>query len=355
MPMPFLFIGSTGDRSGQSLLAWAIAEKLKEKGLKVGFMKPFGTAPVSSNGLWGDPDVLLFKDVLTLQDPIEKICPYHIGEDSFNLKEGQQIKDQLISKARGLVAGKDILLIMGSARIFFDDLSHPVNDVALINDLGAKVVLIHRYRKNATTLYSILSVSSILKERLAGIVLNRIPQEAMESVRKGVVLPLERNGLPVVAVLAEDSRLSLPTLLDIKRIFKGRALTGEGFLDQPVGGMTVGASDLTGEMRLFKRVYNKIILLKPEDPSAPSKPTEARPIAGVLLTGDREPGSQALQVAGNAGVPLVLVQQDTFEVMERLGHWRSPLTRSDENKVRLFIDLLDETGATEKLFRSLAL
>ena len=353
--MPFLFIGSTGDRSGQSLLTWAVVEKLKEKGLKVGFMKPFGTSPVSSNGLWGDPDVLLLKDVLTIQDPIERICPFPLGEDSFTLEKGQQIKEQLISKARELLAGKDILLIMGSARIFFDDPSHPVNDVSLIKDLGAKVVLIHRYRKNSTTLYSILSVSSILKEGLAGIILNRIPQEKMESVREGVVSPLERNGAPIVAVLAEDSRLSLPTLLDIKKTFEGRVLMGEDYLNQPIGGMTVGAGDLIGDMRLFKRVYNKIVLLKPGDPSASLKSTDARPIAGILLTGDREPGSQVLQAAGNAGVPLILVQQDTFEVMERLGHWRSPLTRSDENKVRLFMDLLDGVGATEKLFRALAL
>ena len=353
--MPFLFIGSTGDRAGQSLLTWAIAEKLKEKGLKLGFMKPFGTAPISVDGLWGDPDVVLFKDVLTIQDPIEKICPYPLGEESFGFEERQQIKKQLTSKARELLVGNDLLLIMGSARIFFDELSRPVSDVSLINDLGAQVALIHRYRKISTTLYSILSVTSMLKERIAGIILNRVPQENMESVRGGVVSPLERNGAPILAVLAEDSRLSLPTLLDIKKAFEGRVLTGEGYLHRPVGGMTVGAGDLTGEMRLFKRVYNKIILLKPEDPSAPLKSTEGRPIAGILLTGDREPGDQVLQAAGNAGVPLVLVQQDTFAVMERLGQWRSPLTRNDENKVRLFIELLDRAGATEKLFRSLAL
>ena len=355
MPIPFLLIGSTGDRAGQSLLTWAVAERLKEKGLKVGFMKPFGTAPVSIDGLWGDPDVLLFKDVLSIQDPIEKICPYPLRENAFRFEEGAQIKEQLTSRARELLAGRDILLIMGSARIFFDDLSLPVNDVSLVNDLGARVVLIHRYRKNSTTLYSILTVASLLKERLAGIILNRIPQEKMESVREGVVSPLERNGVPIVAVLAEDSRLSLPTLLDIKKTFKGRVLTGEDRLNQPVGGITVGAGDLTGDMRLFKRVYNKIVLLKPGDPSAPLKSTDIRPIAGILLTGDREPGKQVLQTAENAGVPLILVQADSFEAMERLEHWNWPLTRNDEGKVLLFKDLLDRAGATEKLFRSLAL
>ena len=353
--MPFLFIGSTGDRSGQSLLTWAIAEKLKERGLKVGFMKPFGSAPVSSDGIWGDPDVLLFKDVLKIQDSFERICPYPFTERSFGFEGRREIKEQLISMARELLAGKDVLLVMGSARIFFDDISVPVNDVSLINGLQARVLLIHRYRKISETIYSILSITSMLKEQLMGVILNRIPQDQMESVREGVVSPLERNGIPVMARLAEDSRLSLPTLLDIEKTFKGRVLTREGNLNQPVGGLTVGASDLTGYMRLFKRVYNKVILLKPADPSDPLKSTDPRPIAGILLTGGREPGGQVLEAAGKAGVPLILVQVDTFDAMERLEHWRSPLRRGDEGKVRLFMYLMDRAGAFEKLIRSLAL
>jgi len=48
--MSFLFIGSTGDRAGHTLIAWAIARRLAEKGMSVGFIKPFGTDPVHMRG-----------------------------------------------------------------------------------------------------------------------------------------------------------------------------------------------------------------------------------------------------------------------------------------------------------------
>jgi BioD-like phosphotransacetylase family protein len=74
--MAFLFIGSTGDQAGHSLVTWAVARRLLEKGYSVGFFKPFGTCPVNLKGKGTDQDALLFKEVLNLSDPLERICPY---------------------------------------------------------------------------------------------------------------------------------------------------------------------------------------------------------------------------------------------------------------------------------------
>ena len=84
--MSFLFTGTTGDHAGHSLITWAIARRLVEKGLSVGFMKPFGTHPVNMEGLWTDRDVFLFKEVLNLQEPFNRICPYLLSEETWGNK-----------------------------------------------------------------------------------------------------------------------------------------------------------------------------------------------------------------------------------------------------------------------------
>jgi BioD-like phosphotransacetylase family protein len=64
--MRSIFIGSTGGGPGQTLATWALAARLKEGGLKIGFFKPYGLLPdsaVSSPGSLCDPDVWLFKQV----------------------------------------------------------------------------------------------------------------------------------------------------------------------------------------------------------------------------------------------------------------------------------------------------
>lgn len=350
--MRHLFIVSTGDHSGRTILSWAIAERLTGIGLRIGFMKPFGTRSVKTNGELVDPDVLLFKELLGLEDPVESLCPYPGHEKEAGGLQDPEIGKSLVSMAHELSEGKDILLIMGSASIFFEDASFFVNEVSLIQELGANVVLVHRHRKTSTTLYSILLVASMIKESLLGVVLNRVAPEEMQSARDLAASTLKRGVVSLLAALPEDPRLSFPSLADMKNILNGRVLTGVDRLNQPVGGMTVGAGDLVEDLRLFKRVYNKIVLLKPESPAHPGDP---RAIAGMILTVDREPGDHVLRTAENSGIPLILVKGDTFEVLERLEKGYPPLTVNDRGKVRLFIDMMDREAVLDDIVRALDL
>ena len=167
--MSFLFVGTTGDRAGHSLFTWTMARRLVEKGLTVGFIKPFGSHPVHTQGLWTDPDSLLFKRVLKLPEPPGRLCPYPRPEGTWGQKGADEIIGEVRSLAEELSAGKDVLLIMGSRHVFFDDASCGVSDILLNINLEADFVLIDRYRRTQTSIYSILSVSSLLKDRLKGV------------------------------------------------------------------------------------------------------------------------------------------------------------------------------------------
>ena len=352
--MSYIFIGATGDRAGHSILAWAMARKLENRGLKVGFMKPFGTHPMNVGGLWTDCDAFLFKNVLNLQESFDQICPYLLSEEVWRQKETREIREEIKSLAKELSVGKDILLIMGSEHIFFDDPSHPVADVSLINELQADFVLISRFRDTAKSIYSILSISSLLKDRVKGIILNRVPSEKVEEINKKMIPSLLLKGIPVITALPEDPVLSFRSLGEIRDILDGEILWGGGDLGQSVGGMTVGSTDLKSELRVFKRAYNKIILLKPFPLDGRAEESAVhRSIAGILLTGGRSPAPQLLQAAKKGKTPLMLVKDDTFAVLERLEKSPSNLAPKDEFKMRHFTELMDRDGALDRLLRSL--
>ena len=113
--------------------------------------------------------------------------------------------------------------------------------------------------------------------------------------------------------------------------------------------MTVGSADLRGKLQLFKRAYNKIILLAPSLDRKVDETATHRPIAGIVLTGGRNPAPQLLQTAKNAGIPLMLVKGDTFAVLERLEQSTPPLSPKDEIKVRYFTELMDIDGSLDRL------
>ncbi|MBN2125191.1 MAG: phosphotransacetylase family protein [Deltaproteobacteria bacterium] len=354
--MPVVFIGSTGDRAGHSLLTWALARRLMERGLSIGLLKPFGTHPTHQDGLWTDRDAVLFKDVLGLKEPLNRICPYLISEESWKQKPNEAIIDEIKLLCRELAAGKDVLLLMGSRQIYFDDASLPIPDLALIEELQAEFLLLHRYRQASKSIYAVLSVVSLLKERFKGVLINRIPPPKWPDVESRLIPSLTQMGIPVVALIEEDPILSCRTLGEIKEILGGKLLCGEAWVDRLADGMTVGSGDLTGDFLIFKRVYNKVVLLAPAAPDGESEEAGGpRTVAGIILTGGRIPPPQVLKTAQDADLPLILVQEDTFVALENLERSRAALTPKDENRVRRVTHLLDREGSLDRLLGDLDL
>lgn len=352
--MSFLFIGSTGDHAGHSLVSWAIARRLMENGLNVGFIKPFGTQPILIDGLWTDRDAYLFKEVLNIQEGLDQICPYLVPGEAWKQASQIEVEQRIKALTNDLSRGKDILLIMGSDHIFFEPMSRPVSDVSLITQLGADLVLVDRYRKLSRSIYSILSVSSLLENRVKGVILNRIPSGKLEEIRGQMITYLAQKGIALATAIPEDPLLSFCSLGEIKEILDGEFLAGEeSELDKPVGGMTVGSSDLKGKLLLFKRVYNKVVLLGPsQNQGETQEPQDRRSIVGVLLTGGRDPAPQVLETARKAGIPLVLVRDDTFAALARLEQATPAVSPKDEAKVRHFTELMDRQGFLDRLIQS---
>jgi BioD-like phosphotransacetylase family protein len=352
--MSVLFIGSTGDHAGQSLMAWAIARRLLEEGFRVGFLKPFGTRPVHINDRWTDADAFLFKEALNMPEPLEVICPYMPAEIAGTQQGAMKILEHITSIARKLSAGKDILLILGTKHIFFDDVPHALPDISIIKELNADLVLVHRYKKISTSLYSILSILSLLKGKVKGVIINRTPAESVDNVRDQISVAFEKNRSTNIIVLPEDPTLSLWNMRGIQEVLHGQIIWGEEYLDRPVEGITVGTSDLHGELTLFKRVYNKIILLAPSRVSGTMEdPGTSRSIAGILLTGNREPAQRVIEASKKSKIPLILIKKDSFSAKECLDLSTPTLKPSDHDKVLHFMKMMDRDYSLNRLIHAL--
>jgi len=345
--MSFLFVGSTGDNAGQSLFTWALAKRFTQKGASVGFLKPFGSNRVKIDGRWVDRDAILFKDFLNLDVPLDTLCPHPFVED--DIKEPQKILERIEAVAHELSVEKDIILVMGCSHIFFDKNMNNVNDISIVNRLNADFILVNRYYSVSSSLYSIFSVCSML-ERTSGILINRVPEADMREVEEKMAPLLKAKGLPVTAVVPEKAALSLLSVEEIRRRLAGEILSGKGKLEGPVTGMTVGSSDLSDELRIFKRVYNKIILLGPHDKAlGVGNSHVTRPIAGIVITGGIKPAQKISDLAEKNAIPLILAKNDTFSALNLLDKTSSSLSAKDESKLDHFIELLDKTEAFENL------
>lgn len=352
--MPILFIGSTGDRAGHTLLTWAIAQRLLEKGIRVGMMKPFGTRPVRIGEEWQDHDAMLFRKVFDLPDPPDRICPYLLGEETWRMQESDTLLENLKALAQDLLKEYDVLIIMGSRHVFFDDCAVPLPDMALITALDAPFILIHRYRLASRSIYSCLFVKSMLREKLKAVVLNRVPPEKLHEVNTSVIPTLIQNGIHIPTAIREDPLLSFRSLLEVVEILEAEVLSGEESLGLPVSQMTVGSTELKGELFVFKRVYNKVVFLQPPSMDrGPEGSSTHGPIAGILLTGGRNPALPLLKAAEKAKVPILMVGEDTFSVLERLQRADPRISPGDKTKMRRITHIMDADNVLDRLLESL--
>jgi BioD-like phosphotransacetylase family protein len=176
----------------------------------------------------------------------------------------------------------------------------------------------------------------------------------MAEIRNRIEPYLNSKGMPLMAIIPDEPALMFRTLGEIREILNGKFLCGEEKLNHSVGGMTTGTSNLEGDLKLFKRVYNKFLLLSPQPKDTETEgPEPGTTVAAVVLTGGRKPAFQVLETATMAGIPLLLVEEDTFSALERLEQSPSTLFPEDHLKVEGFTELFDHEGALDRLLDSL--
>jgi len=342
--MRSIFIGSTGGGPGQTLATWALAVRLKEKGLKVGFFKPYGLVPesaVSSPGNLCDPDVLLFKEVLEISEPDEVLCPISLPENQGSADiQGAELMGKIQKAFLEVSRGKDVVLIIGGKEIFFGEGGPGLSDGILVKSFDSSVLLVDRYQRDNLTFYSVLSLNSFLDGRVKSAILNHVAPDKMDHVKTKVVSFLQQKGVKAAMTVPEDPILAALTVSSIADITGGEIFCcaqGERNLVQT---STIGAKHLEGPLSIFRQVYNKVILvgLNPEE----------TPVTGIILTGGKIPSEGVVKVAQNRGIPLILTRADTFQVMDRLEKAKPALTSKDEFKVHRFLKLIDEINGGSK-------
>ena len=119
-----------------------------------------------------------------------------------------------------------------------------VPDASFIWELKAGFILVHRYRRIATTLYSILSVISLFKDIIKGVIINRVPNEELDRVKAQIVPLLEKKGASNLIIIPEDPFLSSKSIEGISKILRGRIICGNEYTDRLVGALTVSTSGL---------------------------------------------------------------------------------------------------------------
>jgi len=341
-----IFISSTGSDAGQTLFAWALADLLIGAKKTVGIFKPIGLK--SQDGA-ENPDVELLASRLNIDLPHEILCPLMIDATQGIDPDVAQSYLSRIEKAYAQASeGRDITLILGSRDIFFDTDFSSLPDVKFIDLLNAKVFLIDRFISKSRTFYSVMAIASFLSSKLAGILINRVP-DLERSPLEEQISKARSIGVPLFATISEDIVLSKPTIDAIVKALNGTYLCLPEMGKRLVLRSTLSSEALPNQMSIFKRVHNKVVLLGDEVDVVARGEGENTPEA-ILITSGRIPPDAALSSAKASGIPLIAVSADTIHSMEIINSYPFHLTLDDEFKKDRFAKaLLEQVDKTRLL------
>lgn len=352
--MPTIFIASTGGAAGRSLAAWALAKKLKEKKLRVGFFKPYTLRPADNilpKEEIIDPDILLLKEILQLEEPDNLLCPLQLSPDmlsQISKKEAEFLWEKIQHTFQEISCTKDIILVMGGKEIFWGEGISDFSDSILVKKFNAAVLLLDHYQKDNLTMFSLLSLNSFLEGRVRTAILNRVPLEKIDYLKNKLIPFFQGKGIKSVVPIPEDPILAANSVETIAELIEGEIICGIEYKGNLIKDFTIGAKYLTGAISIFKQVYNRIILLR-----LPEKETDQATVGGIILTGGKKPGEILLRVAQEASLPLILTRFDTFQTVERIEKTKAVLSLKDSFKVNRFLELIAQESPQDEWLEAL--
>jgi len=334
-----IYIGSTGPGSGRSLLGWLLAESLLHKGISTGFVKFVPDQKGERELPREDPDSILFGRLLGEGKTRTLFPPKEDGATSGGLPVLSL--DEVCEQLRGWGKGWECLLLMGSQRAFSDPPLFPFSEIDLVRRIRADVFLLDRYEAEATSIYSLLSIQSLLRDLTRCLIINRIPSMEFDRERARMKPLLERQEVTSVAFIPERSILSSLTIGEIARRLPAEIVAGEALPERRISRCSLGMSLLQGPLRIFRQSYGRIVLLGEKPPgtsNAGRSPEES--VAGILLPGQRLPNSHMIHAARKANVSLLASSRDAFGTMETLNDILGAIRWEDRLKQEIFSQLL---------------
>jgi len=177
-----IFITGTDTGVGKTLVAASLAACLRDRGYRIGVMKPAETGCPESNGTLTPQDALRLKDAAACAEPIEKICPYRFAEAlapsiAAERSDRKIDVDHLLSTYGEINARYDVTLVEGAGGLMVPLLpSYTFADFARVLKLPVLVVAANKLGVINHLLLT-LEHANCKGLKVLGYVLNRISNE----------------------------------------------------------------------------------------------------------------------------------------------------------------------------------
>jgi uncharacterized protein len=352
--MQYLYIASMSGFSGKSLVTLGLGLILKEKGYKVGYIKPYGKIPLKTGNNLVDADAEFMRKALGIEERPEVVSPFVTTfEKQTNLLKGKP-SDRFadFEKAVSSIQNKDLVLVGGGADLFEGSI-FGLNSLRIITYLQARTLVVEPWNGDSS-IDSIVGARELLAGNFTGVVINKIPEAAHDYIKKSVRPFLEKHGIPVFAALHRDILLDSITVRQLSEILGGKILCCEEGLDNFIENFSIGAMDVDSALKYLRRTPNKAVITGAHrsDIQLAALETSTR---CIVLTGGMYTNDVIIGKAKSKGVPVISVYDDTYTVVGKIESVLGKIRIREQKKVLKTREIIEKEFDLKRLMKELNL
>lgn len=343
----YLLIGSTTAYSGKSATVLGIAHQLKHQGLDIAYGKPLGDA-MKVDGKEADVD--LIAQVLGL--PVDRIHPtlLYLDQETINKRLGGEDSKDYQADLRQYVGSGDLALLEAPATFgegnLFDLCLRQIVEV-----LDGSVLLVARFHPQ-DLVDSLLAGKRELGDRLAGVLINDIPQDELDLAETRIRPYLERRGIPVLGMIPRSSILRSVSVRQLVQQLQAEVLCRGDRLDLMVESLTIGAMNVNSALKYFRKGTNMAVVTGGDRSDIQLAALETSTNC-LILTGQIAPQPFILSRAEDLEIPILSVDLDTLSTVEIIDHAFGHVRLYEPIKINCIQQLMVEHFDIDRLMNHL--
>ncbi len=343
---PSIYIAGAGKHTGKTLVCVGLLATLREKGIKVAYMKPVGQHAIPFRNALVDEDVVLMTQVFDLPVAPHLASPVTIprGYTTEFLSEGHS-SEELVGKIRdcfeAVSADAELVVVEGTGHAGVG---------AVIGLSNARVASLLKSRAVIVTgggigrpLDEFELNRALFEERqvpVLGMISNKVREQRL--VELSGLLPkwLNVNGYSLLGLIPYEPVLADITLAQIAEEIGARVLSGGEALQRTMRHLLIGAGPC---IRVMGELEEGVLLITPGDRDDlvvgaiswdQAYPGDISKGIGVCVTSGIVPQEEVLSVASQARTPIITATESACEVGTAIRSLVAKILPDDETKIQ---------------------
>ena len=352
-----VFLAATGQNRGKTTTSLGLMAAIRDRGLRLGFLKPVGQRYLVVEGTRADEDALLIRDTFALDDAIDDMSPvtvprrfttdYVLGRVSQDL--GAQVREAYARVAHG----KDIVVIEGTGHAGVGAVIGLSNAEAAAM-LDAPVIIVSEGGIGRPIDEIVLNRALFAAHGVPvlGAVVNKVDVATHPHLPEVLSRGLAQHGIELLGCLPYSEFLANPSLELVATHLEGELLAGEA-TGATIGFVAIGAMQADHAVELLRE---RTLVITPGDRSdliaaaiEANREAAVPPVVGLVLTGGFRPGPAVLAALRRAGLFTFLVGRDTYRTAQAVDEILVKTHPGDTEKIATIIELVDRSLDVESI------